>query len=263
MADRLAGRVAIITGAASGIGHASARLFAAEGARVLAVDRPQSSIETAHGGISNISPLAIDITTETAPAVVVSAAIMRFGALDIVFNNAGIAPAARLENLADQEWERVLAVNLTAAMRLTRKALPALRDRIGTIGRARVINTTSVAGRFPEVGCSAYVTSKHGLVGLTRTLALELGPEGITVNHIMPGPIRTPMTSGLFEIAAIREHWQSGTPLRRLGEADHIAQAALLLCTPDADFITGQGLVVDGGLTLLVGPAEFDQEQTA
>lgn len=247
---RLKDKIAIVTGAASGIGAASAQLFADEGARVLAVDRPQSAIETAHAGNAAIVPLAKDVTDDDAPAAIIGAALQHFGALDILFNNAGVSANALAEVMTDAQWSRTLDVNVTAVFRLCRQAIPALRERAASTGRARIINTASVMAFDTDYGLAAYCASKAGVAGLTHTLALELGKFRITANYICPGAIQTGMTAASFanpEIAAI---WAKKAALRRLGKPIDIARGALLLASDEADFITGHGLVVDGGLTL-------------
>ena len=248
--DRLAGKIAIVTGAASGIGAASARLFAEDGARVLAVDRPGSAIDTAHEGVAAIAPLAVDVTGKDAPADIVAAAVRQFGAIDIVFNNAGVSGRTFVEEMADEEWDRVMGVNVRAMFRICREAIPHLRARAAEKGRARIINTASVMAEDTDYGLAAYCASKAGVAGLTRTLALELGKFRITANYILPGAVYSGMTKGNFDKPEIAEIWAKKAALRRLGQPIDLARGALLLACDDADFITGHGLVVDGGLTL-------------
>ncbi|MCW5745180.1 MAG: SDR family oxidoreductase [Alphaproteobacteria bacterium] len=247
---RLTGKIAIVTGAASGIGAASAQLFAEEGAQVLAVDRPESAINTAHSGRDAIAVLAKDVTDPDAPAAIIGAALDRFGALDILFNNAGVGTNALAEVMTDAQWARTLDVNVTAVFRLCRQAIPALRERAARTGRARIINTASVMAFDTDYGLSAYCASKAGVAGLTHTLALELGKFNITANYICPGAIQTGMTAASFANPDIAAIWAKKAALRRLGKPLDIARGALLLASDEADFITGHGLVVDGGLTL-------------
>jgi 3-oxoacyl-[acyl-carrier protein] reductase len=247
---RLAGKIAIVTGAASGIGAASARLFAEEGARVLAVDRAQSAIDTIHAGNHAIAAFAADITEDDAPRSIVAAALTKFGALDILFNNAGVSGRAFVEEMTDAEWDRVNGVNVRGMFRLCREAIPALKARAREKGRARIVNTASVMAFDTDYGLAAYCASKAGVGGLTRTLALELGKFNITANYVCPGAIYTGMTQTNFDKPEIREVWEKKAALRRLGQPIDIARGALLLASDDADFITGHELVVDGGLTL-------------
>jgi len=247
---RLAGKIAIVTGAASGIGAASAKLFADEGAQVLAVDRPESTIEQAHSGNNAVAAFACDITGDDAPRQIVAAAVSRFGAIDILFNNAGVSGRAFVEEMTDEHWDRVNGVNVRAMFRICREAIPALKARAREKGRARIVNTASVMAFDTDYGLAAYCASKAGVGGLTRTLALELGKFNITANYVCPGAIYTGMTRTNFDDPEIRAVWEKKAALRRLGQPIDIARGALLLASDEADFITGHELVVDGGLTL-------------
>lgn len=250
---RLAGKFAIVTGAASGIGHATARLFADEGARVLAVDRPGSPIMTAHEDrSSDIIPLEQDVTDVAAPRTIIDTAIREGGGLDILFNNAGVSEYMLTEAVTDQSWDRAFAVNVRAVFSLCREAIPHLQQRARLAGRARIINTASVMAERTDIGLSAYAASKHAVAGLSKTLALELGKWNITVNYLLPGAIYTGMTKDNFDQDHIRKVWEKKAALRRLGMPIDMARAVLLLASDEADFITGHGLVADGGLTLRV-----------
>ena len=249
--QRLAGKVAIVTGAASGIGRATAQLFAAEGATVLAVDRPGSAIATAHAGVERVVALAQDVAADGAAEAIVAAALQAGGGqLDILFNNAGVSYNALGELSTDAEWDRVFSVNIRAVFRLCRAAIPALRARAAVTGRARIINTASVMAERTDIGLSAYTASKHAVAGLSKTLALELGKHGITVNYLLPGAIHTGMTAKSFADEKIAAIWAKKAALRRLGQPIDMARSVLLLASDEADFITGHGLVADGGLTL-------------
>ena len=190
---RLTGKIAIVTGAASGIGAASAKLFADEGAQVLAVDRPESAIEQAHAGNNAIAALGCDITGDDAPKKIVAAALAKFGAIDILFNNAGVSGRAFVEEMTDEQWDHVNGVNVRAMFRMCREAIPALKARAKEKGRARIVNTASVMAFDTDYGLAAYCASKAGVGGLTRTLALELGKFNITANYVCPGAIYTGM----------------------------------------------------------------------
>lgn len=253
-AQSLSGRVAIITGAASGIGRASVELFAAEGARVLAVDLPASDIDAAFAKLPGVAPLAQDVTAPAAADLIVDAALSRYGALDILVNNAGVVSLAPVESFPDEVWARAFDVNLNAMFRLCRRAIPALRQRAASTGRGRIINTASIMAAYGDAGFAAYAASKHGVAGFTKALAAEVGQWGITANWILPGAIRTGMTRDLFSDPAAREAWARCAALKRIGEPADIARAALLLAGDNADFITGHGLVVDGGVSLRTGP---------
>lgn len=246
---RLSGKSAIVTGAASGIGRASAHLFATEGARVLAVDLPSKGLADAHKSNDRVATLEVDITADDAPAKIVSTAVTKFGRLDIVMNNAGIGSNALAEGMSRQQWDRTLAVNLTAPFLICQQAIPHLRDS----GAGRIVNVASVMAEGTDYGLAAYCASKAGVAGLTRTLALELGKFAITANYLMPGAIRTGMTQPLWEARPdVADIWAKKSALRRLGEPEDLARAALFLASDDGRFVTGHGLTVDGGLMLRV-----------
>lgn len=246
----LQGKAAIVTGAASGIGAASAALFAEQGAQVLAVDRPDTGLQDKHRGNSAIRTLELDITGDTAPRMLVAAAKEQLGGIDVLFNNAGVSSNALAEHMTDADWDRTFAVNVRAMFRICREAIPALRQAAEKKGRARIVNTASVMAFDTDYGLAAYTASKHGVAGLTKTLALELGKYRITANYVLPGAIYTGMTKTNFDNEEIRKVWEKKAALRRLGQPIDIARAALLLASDHADFITGHGLVADGGLTL-------------
>ncbi|MCC0000483.1 MAG: SDR family oxidoreductase [Methylobacteriaceae bacterium] len=249
MAD-LTGKFAVITGAASGIGRATAQLFAERGAKVLAVDRPESAIATAHEGNGAIKVLAKSVADDDAPETIVKAALDAYGAIDILFNNAGVSGRSLTHETSDAEWDRQFAVNVRAPFRISRAAIPHLIKRAEEKGRARIICTASVMAFDTDIGLCAYTSSKHAVAGLTKTMALELGKYKVTANYILPGAIHTGMTQASFADPFIRGVWEKKAALRRLGEPIDMARAALLLASDEADFITGHGLVADGGLTL-------------
>jgi len=246
---RLKDRAAIVTGAASGIGRATARLFAEEGAKVLAIDLPDKALASAHAGTPAIACLEKNLADDDAADIIVETVTKRFGRLDIVMNNAGVAFNMPVEIMTDEVWERTLAVNLTAQMRLCRRAIPHLKQSPA----GRIINVASVMAEGTGYGLAAYCASKAGVAGLTRTLALELGRSGITANFIEPGAIATGMTTPLWDARPdVAEIWANKAALRRLGQPIDIARAALFLASDEGGFVTGHGLVVDGGLMLRV-----------
>ena len=241
----IAGRVAIVTGAASGMGRATARLFADEGAKVAMVDLDRSACEAlaaeCRGGAR---AYALDVADGAAIARTVAQIGADFGGIDILVNNAGVSSFCGLDDPAYEDtWHRALAVMLTAHQRMVRAALPFLRQS----DAARIVNIASTEGLGATPGDTPYVAAKSGVVGLTRGLAVDLGPEGITVNCICPGPIRTAMTDAVAEehkaIFAKRR-----TALRRYGEPEEVAHITLSLVLPAASYITGAVIPVDGGL---------------
>jgi len=246
---RLKDRTAIVTGAASGIGKATAQLFAVEGAAVLAVDLPDKGLAIAHDGQARIATFEKSVGDADSADVIVGEATARFGRIDILMNNAGVASNTRIEDMSEEIWQRTLNVNLSAQMRLCQKALPYLKQSPA----GRIINVASVMAEGTDYGLAAYCASKAGVAGLTRTLALELGKYGITANYLEPGAIRTGMTTGLWDARPdVADIWAKKSALRRLGQPIDLARAALFLASDDAGFVTGHGLVVDGGLMLRV-----------
>jgi 3-oxoacyl-[acyl-carrier protein] reductase len=246
---RLKDKAAIVTGAASGIGRATAQLFAEQGARVLAVDLPGKNLAEAHRPFDAIETLETDIAADGAPKTIVDTAVTAFSRLDIVMNNAGVASNALAEELKREAWDHTIAVNLTAPFLICQQAIPHLRES----GAGRIINVASVMAEGTDYGLSAYCASKAGVAGFTRTLALELGKFTITANYLLPGAIRTGMTSPLWDARPdVADIWAKKSALRRLGEPEDLAKAALFLASDDGAFVTGHGLTVDGGLMLRV-----------
>jgi NAD(P)-dependent dehydrogenase (short-subunit alcohol dehydrogenase family) len=243
--DRLKDRAAIVTGAASGIGRASAGLFAAEGARVLAVDRPGTKLEFDD---KSIETLACDISAQDAPKAIVGRALAAFGRLDILYNNAGIGAAANVADMTDEQWDRVQDVDLRAVFRVTREAIPHLVQSPA----GRIISTASVMALSTDWGLASYCAAKAGILGLTRTMALELGKAGVTANAVLPGAIQTGMTAAGFADPKAAEVWAKKSVLRRLGQPIDVARVALFLASDDAGFVTGQAIAADGGMMLRI-----------
>ena len=239
--NRLQGKVAIITGAANGIGAAAVDIFVEQGAKVAACDVSGAALEERHGNNAGVLLVARDLSEEGAAQALVDQTMQAFGRLDILFNNAGIAPHDPYLDQTPGVWEKVMAVNVEAVNRLTLAAVPHLRDG----GNGRVINTGSIASQMAVASLSAYVVSKHALAGLTKQQALELAPLGITANCLQPAFIVTGMTEASLETNA--DAWRKRTTVGRLGEARDVANAALFLAQDSASFINGAALRVDGG----------------
>lgn len=245
----VAGRVAVITGAASGMGRATAHLFADEGALVAAVDRTTDGVDAVVGEISSAggqaAGWAVDVTDRAAVGGLVDEVVERLGPPDILVNNAGVSLPAPIDgDDFEEQWDRTIAVNLTAHTSLIRACLPHLRRN----GDGRVVNIASTEG----VGASAYISpysaSKHGVIGLSRSLAVELGPEGVTVNVVCPGPIHTGMTADIPDDAK-EKFARRRVPMKRYGHPEEVAHATLSLALPAMSYCTGAVLVVDGGFT--------------
>ena len=232
MSDRLSGRVALVTGAGSGIGAAVARRLARDGAAVQTVDQS--------GDVARIA----DVTTAGINDILVAETIQRFGGLDILVPCAGISAFHPLEGHSDAFWDEVMAVNVTAVFRLIRAATAALKAS----GKGRIITIGSTLSRFGAAGLVAYGASKHAVLGMTRSVACELGPFGVTVNCLQPGAIETPMTAPAFrEMPEFKTYWEHKAALGRLGQPEDIADVIAFLASDDARFMSGQGFFVDGG----------------
>jgi 3-oxoacyl-[acyl-carrier protein] reductase len=246
----IAGRTAIVTGAASGMGRATAHLFADEGARVAVVDRTAEGVVAVTAEINDAGGTAkgyvLDVSDPQAIIATVADIQRDLGPIDILVNNAGVAIGAPIDaDNWEDAWDATLAVNITAHGRLVRACLADLRRN----GDGRIVNIASTEGLGATAGMTPYTASKHAVIGITRSLAVELGPLGITVNAVCPGPINTGMTSSIPDEAKTI-FAKRRVALRRYADPEEVAHGTLSLVLPAASFITGHALVVDGGLTI-------------
>lgn len=242
------GKIAIVTGAASGMGRATSLLFADEGARLAIVDRTADALSAVEGEIrdagGDVRSWCIDIAEEGTIEKMVEEAAQHFGGIDILVNNAGVSYGGPIDqDDYPERWAKTFAVNLTAHTRFVRAALPHLTKS----GAGRIVNIASTEGLGATKFGSAYTASKHGVIGLTRSLALEFGELGITVNCICPGPIKTGMTAGIPEDKKTK-FARRRVPLRRYGEPEEVAHGTLNFVLPASSYMNGQALAVDGGM---------------
>lgn len=241
----LTGKVALVTGASRGIGRAIAMRLASQGAFIVAAARGDNAADTvaaitAAGG--RAEAISVDVTDSAALEALPGDIVTRHGRLDVLIHNAGITRDQLLLRMRREDWDAVIATNLTAAFTLSQAALrPMLKQRGG-----RIIAISSVVGQMGNAGQTNYAASKAGLIGFAKALAREVASRGITVNVITPGMIETDMTKAISEKAQV--DWASQIPLGRLGSVDDIAAAACYLASDEAAYITGHVLAVNGGM---------------
>ena len=246
---KLAGKVAIITGASKGLGKAMALALGAEGARLFLVSRNQVQLQAtaaearALGAEAEICPA--DVTDEAQVRRVEAAATDRFGKVQILINNAGMNIRKPVTDFTLAEWRQVQDTNLTSVFLLCRSFVPHMKGQ----GYGRILNMTSIMSHVALPGRTAYAASKTALLGFTRALALELAPEKITVNGISPGPFATEMNAPLMQNPELSREFISKIPLARWGKVEEVGQLAVYLCSDDAGFITGTDILIDGGWT--------------
>ena len=242
---RLDGRVVVVTGAARGIGRAVAKGLATEGASLVLADLESSAdtLAAAHELGARALAVRVDLTDETDVASLRDAALHEFGAVDVLVNNAGRGRVEAFEDMTLDSWRQILAINLDAMFLTCRAFIPGMREREW----GRVVNVASnTFGIVTTWGCAHYVASKGGVIGLTRALASEFGPYGVTVNAVSPGLTRTPATAE--RMRDLFAYYRDAQPIKRTGVPEDLAGTVAFLASNDAAFLTGQNVVVDGGL---------------
>jgi len=244
----LTGRSALVTGGSKGLGQALAHALALAGADVVIAARHADELETGlaaviEGTRARGAWLVADLADRTAVERLASAAVEAFGKIDILVNNAGINILAPIEKVADPDWDRVLALNLTAPMILSRALAGPMKQR----GWGRIIHISSVFGAVSRAERNAYSASKAGLIGLTHSMALELAPQGVTVNAILPGIFETPLTLAMHSSPLQKQWFTDRVPMGRWGRPEELDGALLLLASDAGAYITGTCLAVDGG----------------
>ncbi len=243
----LEGRVALITGGSRGLGRAMAYALAEGGARIALVARDAEALQISAAGVrergSEAETFVVDVTNEAEVEKLQQDVLARFGQLDILINNAGINIRKQVQEFTLEEWNRVMATNLTSAFLLSRAFVPQMKGR----GYGRIINMTSIMSHVSIAGRTAYSSSKAALLGFTKALALELVQDGITVVGISPGPFGTEMNTPLMNDPVLNAQFLSKIPAGRWGKVEEIGQLALFLCSDAAGFITGTDILIDGG----------------
>lgn len=244
--QRFARKVAIVTGAASGIGAALTKLLVSQGAQVLAADIDK---ETLGAGSPGVATFACDVASSQQVNAMIDEAIQRFGRIDILVNNAGTGSFGETPDVDDETWNKVFAINVNSIMYACRAAIPHMRKQ----GGGAIINTASISGLYADYGFTAYNASKGAVINYTRALAIDHGRDNIRVNAVCPGFIAgTRLTSALDDLP-VRPLWDKVIPLGRGGSADEIAKVAAFLASDEASYVTGSILVADGGLTAHTG----------
>jgi meso-butanediol dehydrogenase/(S,S)-butanediol dehydrogenase/diacetyl reductase len=257
MLGRFENKVVLITGAASGIGAASARRFAAEGARLALGDLNEAGCAKVARELdpsgARVLARALDVRELEAVEAFTRAAVERFGRLDVLFNNAGIGTFGLVPEMDPKVWRDIIDVDLNSVYYGCRAAIPHLVAG----GGGAIVNTASISGLGGDYGLAAYNAAKGAVVNLTRSLALDHARDGIRTNAVCPGPIETALTAPMLGIPALMEEYRRLLPMGRMGTADEVAAAVAFLASDDAAYVNGVSLAVDGGVTCWTGQNNF------
>ena len=262
----MTGKTVLVTGAAQGIGLGIARAFRTAGAHVMMCDRNADGLAeaarslSAAAGTGDVATVVADISDSTQVRRMVAETVARFGTIDVLVNNAGFGGMNYFWEIADEEWNGILATTLTGTFFCSREvARVMLEKKI----KGKIINIASTNSLIPSTGIAAYCAAKGGVLMFTRVAALELAPHGITVNAIGPGTTLTPVTETFYNLPGLREAFLDRTPMGRFGETEDIARVALFLASEYADWVTGQLILADGGQSLLGLPRYLEGLQAA
>jgi len=254
MAGRFTGKAVVITGAASGIGAATAKRLAAEGGRLVLSDLNQGAGESLARELDAVF-VPVDVSDPQQIEALMQTAVDRFGQLNVVFNNAGIGSYGKAPDLDIETWKRVIEVDLHAVFYGCKFAVPHLRRA----GGGAIVNTASISGLFGDYGLLAYNAAKGGVVNLTRAVAIDHARENIRVNCVCPGPIETPLLQPVLGLPSAVEQYQELVPMARVGRPEEIAAVVAFLASDDASYMTGSAVVVDGGVTAATGQVSFSR----
>ncbi|MFT3729389.1 MAG: SDR family oxidoreductase [Terricaulis sp.] len=248
---RFADKAVIVTGGASGIGAAAVRRFYNEGASVLIADLNDELGEALARELGAERALyrRVDVADWAQVDAMVKAAQAAFSKLDVLVNNAGIGSFAATPDLSIEEWRRVIDIDLNGVFFGCRAAIPVMRAQ----GGGAIVNTASASGLAGDYGFAAYNAAKGAVVNFTRAAAIDHAREGVRINAVCPGPVNTPIISGVFAIPGVKDAWDERVPMGRFAEPDEIASVIAFLASEDASFITGANIAVDGGLTAHTG----------